>query len=65
MARRITRALAGQAVVFHGYDGRDYSAHVAKVRKGVAVVRYTVAVRGITGEVVAYITDSARLKAVR
>lgn len=59
-ARRIPRALAGRDVTFHGYDGRDYPARVARVRRGVATVAYTVA--GV-GAVTAYISDARRLEA--
>lgn len=60
MPARIPRALAGRDVTFRGYDGRDYPAHVARVRRGVATVRYAVA---RFGPVVAYVSDASRLVA--
>lgn len=57
-ASRIRRALIGRDVTFHGYDGRDYSARVAAVRRAVATVVYTVP--GV-GPVTAYICDARRL----
>lgn len=54
---RITKRLAGQAVTFHGYDGRAYQAQVVEVRRGVATVTYTVQGKDIR----TYISDSTRL----
>jgi ATP-dependent 26S proteasome regulatory subunit len=54
--------MAGQYVIFHGYDGRDYSAYVAKVARGVATVTYAVFHRSLNGEMVtAYVSDPARI----
>lgn len=62
MANRITTNLTGKYVTFHGYDGRDYSAFVAKVSRGVATITYAVFHSSINGQIVtAYISDSARL----
>lgn len=58
-AKRIPKALTGSAVIFHGFDGRDYAARVESVRKGVAVITYRVP--AFEARIKTYISDPARL----
>lgn len=56
--RKINTALKGQIVIFSGFDGNEYTAHVESVRKGVAKLLYQV-----RGEWVnAYLEDGARIR---
>jgi hypothetical protein len=56
-------SLAGKFVTFHGFDGRDYSAYVSRVSRGVAIITYAVFHRSINGEMVtAYVQDASRLE---
>lgn len=64
---KITRALTGQYVTFHGYDGRDYRAHVDRVNRRIATISYPRSYLGGSGgeTVVAYISDPARLTTIQ
>jgi len=62
---RLTRRLVNTLVVFHGYDGTDYTAFVTKIRNGVATLTYNVWLTGQKRVVTAYISDAARIATVR
>jgi hypothetical protein len=62
MEKRIPQARAQTVVIFHGYDGKDYTAHVESVRKGVAKLLYKVTRHdGSTEWINAYISDPSRI----
>lgn len=55
--KRIPLKAVGSVVVFKGFDGKDYTAHIDKVAHGVAVILYFV-----NGQQVrSYIQDRSRL----
>lgn len=60
--RKINTALKGQVVVFSGFDGNEYTAHVESVRKGVAKLLYQVNSPEGKKWVNAYLQDGARIR---
>ena len=61
--KTIPRTLRGRIVIFSAYDGKDYTAHVEKVKNGVAKLLYQVmCADGRKAWVNAYIDDAARIK---
>jgi len=59
---RITTAIKGAPVIFHGHDGKDYPARVASVRKGIATIHYYAYVGGLNRrQVTSYVDDPSRI----
>jgi hypothetical protein len=55
--QKVRRIRRGQVVIFLGYDGMRYTAHIESVRRGVAKLLYL-----IDGDpVIAYVDDSERI----
>lgn len=60
--KRISTAWRGKVVIFKGYDGNRYTAHVERVRHGVATLLYQVNTRDGKREwVTGYTEDLARI----
>lgn len=60
--QHLTGKLVGTPVTFHGHDGKDYPAMVARVRKGIATIHYYAYVGGLNRrQVTAYVDDPSRL----
>lgn len=58
--KRLTKALAGRTALFHGYDGKEYSATIVSVYRGTATIQYHVP--GRTEIVTGYTSDPSRLE---
>lgn len=53
---RLTKAWVGRCVDFSGYDGKRYTAHVDRVRNGIAIITYFVTLAdGTRQETTAYV----------
>ena len=62
MTKRISTAWKGKVVIFHGHDGKDYTAHVEKVRNGIATLLYQVmGADGRKAWITAYVEDINRI----
>src|SRR5262245_31281155 len=57
---KINSSLRGRLVVFHGYDGKDYTAYVLEVRKGIATIEYKANFGTRIDRVRTYISDASR-----
>lgn len=60
--KRITSALRGRVVIFSGFDGKEYVAHVEKVAKGCAKLLYQAWIGHKKEWVTAYVTDASRIR---
>ena len=59
---KISSAWRGKVVIFHAFDGKDYTAHVEKVRNGVAKLLYQPRLRdGSRPWAYAYVDDINRI----
>lgn len=61
---KITKALIGSQVIFHGFDDQSRIADVIGVKRGYAQIQYTVYVSGQPLLVSGYINDPKRLAEV-
>lgn len=59
--KRITPRIKGRLVIFHGFDGLKYTAHIENVRNGVAKLLYQAQTPQGKMWATAYVQDPARI----